>query len=490
MLKLNRPNWKTIEYPPIFLALLLAGYTIFFSYLSILNHNSFLTNAFDLGIFDYVAWNNLHGNFFPGLFIDLPSLLAIHFQPILLPLGLVYLLWDDARALLFIQSLVLALGAVPLYRLARQQLNGWLGLGFAAVYLLFPALQGANMFEFHPVTLAVGILPFAYWYLRQGQFGRFVLFSLLAAACQEDVFLIVGMLGFYLFITQRDWRGLLVAGAGFAGFLFLTMLLIPHFSGGETHFGLHRYEALGQTIPEVIKTIFARPLFVWDYIWSNPDKARYLTHLLAPVAYLSLFDPLTLLITLPTLALNLLSNLPTSYALDRFHYSAPLVPFVVASAINGTAFLINLAHQKRSFSKSFLYAIFMVMILLTSLSYQLKFGHTPLSLNFQWPANPTRHRLADQMLQLVPPQAVISAQTNLSTHLSHRPAIYLFPQLTSPQYGPAEYIVLDLSGNIYPIFDPATYNRRVTELKASGDYTIVFEQDDYLLLKRTVLSSK
>ncbi|MBI1881029.1 MAG: DUF2079 domain-containing protein [Chloroflexi bacterium] len=463
---------------------MISVYTLFFSYLSLLNHNHFNTNAFDLGIFDYAAWNNLHGNFFAGLFIGLPSLFAIHFQPILLPLGLVYLIWDDARALLLIQSLVLAVGAVPLYWLARQQLNAWLGLVFAAVYLLFPALQGANLFEFHPITLAAGLLPFAYWYLRQGHFGRFVLFSLLAAACQEDVFLIVGMLGCYLFITRRDWRGLAVGAGGFAGFLFLTIVFIPHFSGGETHFGLHRYQALGQTIPEVLETVLTHPLFVWNYIWSNPDKARYLTHLLAPVAYLSLLDPLTLLIAAPTIAINLLSSLPTSYALDRFHYSAMLVPFVLASAINGTAFLIDLAHQKRNFSKSFLYAIFMVMILITSLSYQFKFGHSLLSLGFQWPANEARHRTAYQMLQLVPTQAVISAQTNLSTHLTHRPGIYLFPQLSSDKYGSAEFIVLNLSGNIYPIFDPANYKRRVAELKDSGDYTVVFEQDDYLLLRK------
>ena len=477
-------KWKDLKYPEIILWLIITTYFVFFSYLSFFYHDHFATNGFDLGIFDYAAWNNLHGNFFPGLYISETSLFAIHFQPILLPLGLVYLAWDDAKALLLIQSLVLAGGAVPLYWLARQQLNSWAGLVFAAVYLLFPALQGANLFEFHPVTLAAGFLPFAYWYLKQGNFGRFLLFGLLAAACQEDVFLIVGMLGFYLFATQQDRRGLIVGIGGLASFLFLTMVFIPHFSDGETHFGLHRYQALGNSIPEVLKTLFTRPLFVWNYIGSEPDKARYLTHLLAPVAYLSLLDPLTLLIASPTIAINLLSSLPTTYALDRFHYSAMIVPFVVASAINGTAFLVNFGQQRRGFSKSFLCAIFMAMILMTTLAYHLKFGHTPLSLGFQWPAAEARHRAAHQMLQLVPPRAVVSAQTALSTHLTHRPNIYLFPQLTSDQYGPAEYIVLDLIGNVHPILDPVVYNQQIADLKEGSSYTIVFDQENYLLLKR------
>ena len=135
---------------------------------------------------------------------------------------------------------MLAVGAVPLYWLARQQLNSWAGLVFAAVYLLFPALQGANLFEFHPVTLATGFLPFAYWYLKQGNFGRFLLFGS-GGGLSRSCFLIVGMLGF-IFCTQQDRRGLIVVLGGLASFRFLTMVFIPLFRG-ETHFGLHRYQA-------------------------------------------------------------------------------------------------------------------------------------------------------------------------------------------------------------------------------------------------------
>ncbi len=477
-------KWKDLKYPEIFLGLIITTYIIFFSYLSFLNHDYFATNGFDLGIFDYAAWNNLQGNFFSATFIGARSLFAIHFQPILLPLGLVYLVWPDAKALLLVQSLALALGALPMYWLATQQLNRWAGLVFAAVYLLFPALQGANLFEFHPVTLAAGFLPFAYWYLRCRNFGAFLLFSLQAVACQEDAWLIVGMLGFYLLITQKDWRGLVIGIGSFAGFLFLSIVLIPGFSGGETHFGLHRYQSLGQTIPEVLTTLLTRPLFVLNYIGSEPDKIRYLTHLLAPVAYLSLFDPLTLLIACPTITMNLLSSLPTTYALDKFHYSVMVVPFVVASAINGTAFLVKFIQQRLKLSATFLNAVFMTTVLITSLTYQLKFGHTPLALNFQWPTAEERYQAAQQMLQLIPPEAVVSAQTSLSTHLTHRPGIYLFPQLTSDLYGPAEYIALDTLGNIYPIFEPETYQRQVINLKESRNYIVLFDQENYLLLKR------
>ena len=69
---------QSIAFPQIFLWLMITTYIAFFNYLSFLNHDHFLTNGFDLGIFDYAAWNNLHGNFFPGLLLvthlSLPSI--------------------------------------------------------------------------------------------------------------------------------------------------------------------------------------------------------------------------------------------------------------------------------------------------------------------------------------------------------------------------------------------------------------------------------
>jgi len=68
-------------------------------------------------------------------------------------LSLIYLLWDDVRALLLFQTVALALGALPVYWLTRDELMGarcsssvakLAGLSLAAVYLFFPGLQAAN----------------------------------------------------------------------------------------------------------------------------------------------------------------------------------------------------------------------------------------------------------------------------------------------------------------------------------------------------------
>lgn len=479
----SRLSWR-IDYFKATLGLMIAAYVAWFSFVSFRYHDLFLTNGFDLGVFDYIIWNNLHGKFFSAIFIGEKTHLSLHFQLILLPLSLIYFVWPSAKALLLVQSFILGLGALPIYWLAEFRLNKWMGLLFAAVYLLFPALQGANLAEFHTAPLAAGFLAFAYWYLRQAKFWMLVLFSLVAAACQEDILLIVGMLGFYLFVTQQDRRGLILGVAGWGSFLMLSMVVMPGFSPGrDMHFALHRYQALGTSLTEILTTLVTRPAFVWNYIDADPDRVRYLTHLLAPVAYFSLLDPLTLAIVLPTAVLNVLSEVRTMYALDSFQYSAVVVPFVVASAINGVAWLVKILSQERGFSRTFLYTVFGTAVLLITLGYHFQFGHTPLSPKFSLPVEDSRHQVAYRMLELIPAEAVVSAQSGLSPHLTHRFGAYLFPRLTNAAYGPAEYIALDLYGNIYPL-EPESYSNLVTDLRASGDYQVAFEQDGYLLLQR------
>ena len=66
-------------------------------------------------------WNTLHGRFLERTLgaVQAPRV-AEHFEPILLPLSLVYLVWNDVRAMLIIQTLALALGALPVFWIARR----------------------------------------------------------------------------------------------------------------------------------------------------------------------------------------------------------------------------------------------------------------------------------------------------------------------------------------------------------------------------------
>jgi len=150
------------------LILIMLIYMVDMSYHVILRYETFKAGAFDLGNMDQVLWNTIHGRFFQftNQAIDWygpPTRLAIHFEPIILPLSLLYALHADPRILLVFQTLALLSGAWPVFLLTQKYIPEWPIFAplMATAYLLSPALLGLNIFDFHPVSLATPLLLYA-----------------------------------------------------------------------------------------------------------------------------------------------------------------------------------------------------------------------------------------------------------------------------------------------------------------------------------------
>jgi len=84
-------------------------------YQAVLRFDVFKATAFDLGNMDQVLWNTIHGRWFQftNQAVDWygpPTRLALHFEPILLPLSLLYTFGSDPRILLVLQTLGARLG--------------------------------------------------------------------------------------------------------------------------------------------------------------------------------------------------------------------------------------------------------------------------------------------------------------------------------------------------------------------------------------------
>jgi len=145
--------------------------------LALARHAAGGSHAEDLGFTDQVIWNFLRGQWFRtsvyqgatwNTEIDIArlarpdSLLAFHVEPMLLLLVPLYALGGDARHLLGLQALAVALGAIPAYRLGvRWGGSHWSGGAIAAAYLLSLLGQWAVLSDFHTSTLAAPLLLLA-----------------------------------------------------------------------------------------------------------------------------------------------------------------------------------------------------------------------------------------------------------------------------------------------------------------------------------------
>src|SRR5256714_1404545 len=421
---------RRIPFQPSARALLAAGVAASaagFAALSALRHDAFATGRFDLGNMVQAVWSTAHGH--PLQMTDLHghqiSRLAAHVDPILVLYAPLWWLWPNPELLLVTQALVVALGAVPVFLLARKHLrSGRAGLGFALAYLLYPATGWLTLNEFHPVALATTFLLVAFWYLDEDRLLPFALFAIAAAACKEEISLVLAGFGiWYAFAHRRRLAGTVIATLGGVWAAIAIAVVIPHYNAGAESDFYGRYSEVGGSAGGILKTVFTHPLRIAEAALSARDL-HYLLQLVAPLAALCLLAPLMLVAALPELAINLLSSATTQTSI-HFHYTAGLIPPLVIAAIFGA---------KRLSRWAFPVAAAIVVAALVG-NYRLGpipgWRHVPGGQKFQaTAARVTVHdRIADRALRLIPDDAVVCATNTLGAHLSARRRVLSFPFL-------------------------------------------------------------
>ena len=129
-----------------------------------------------------------------------------------------------------------------------------------------------------------------------------------------------------------------------------------------------------------------------------------------------------------------------------------------------------------------IYACLCILTLSTALIADTTFYEVlPFSQGFELPQVSVHTSEAEQLLRMIPPDASVSAQNKFVSHLSERDHIYLFPY----QDDRAEYILLDTTGDMYPLASSA-YAQEVQKILHIGHYHVLVAENGYLLLQRVL----
>jgi uncharacterized membrane protein len=310
---------------------------------AIRRHLAFDDNG-DLAIFAQAYWNTIHGAFLRSTLVPgVPGeviIFADHFDPLQLLLIPLYRAFPSPLLLLVAQSALLALGAVPLYWLARDRFPGEPALSatFPVLYLLYLPLRGANRYDYHPGALAPLLFLLALYCMEKAWWKRMVLFLVMAGLLKENMAIAGVMIGLYLAVVKgRRLLGLALALAFALWFEAGVAWIVPSFnpSGGNPH--LLRYPLLAGGPPGLWLGALRHPLDL-NLALLTPvgRKLEYLLYILGPVAFLPLLSPARLLLGLPFLAQNLLSAVPHQTSLHT-HHQAELIPFVFFAALGALA---------------------------------------------------------------------------------------------------------------------------------------------------------
>jgi uncharacterized membrane protein len=442
-----------------------------FGGLAVQEHRAFETGRFDLGNMVQAVWSTAHGRPLDVTELDGDQInrLGAHVDPILAGFAPLWWLWPSPAMLLLVQAVAVALGALPVFLLARKHLRSErTGSLFALAYLVYAPVLWLPLDEFHPVALACPLLLFAVWYLDEERVATALPFLGLAVLTKEEIPLVVAALGAWYALArgQRLVGGALTV-AGVALGAFYLAIVIPHFREGDAPTFYDRYDAVGGSPSGIVETALTDPLVVIRAVTEARDL-EYLLQLALPLAGAFLAAPLMLLPALPELAANLLSEVSTQTSIE-FHYTAPIAPFLVAGTILGAARFPRLAPA----------------VLIASLAGAVFLG--PLWAGELGPDRVSDHdRIAKRAVGLVPSGAPVSSTNGLGAHLSARRRVFSFPVIRE-----AEWVAVDLRRASY--LDrrsaPSTTAVALGRLLRGGGWETVLDEDGIFVLRRTTAAT-
>lgn len=431
-------------------------YFILFTTLSVLRHESYHSFGLDLGLFDQVFWNTTQGRPFEStmsLGIAAPhSLLGDHFSPVFLLLMPLYYAYPHPETLLVIQTAALALGAWPVYLLGKLKLAAGYPLLWVLVYFLFLPLAFINLYDFHEIALAVAPLGFALYFLERDRPFWFLGFLLFTFLIKEELPVVALGFGMYA-LARRNWRlGLQVLAGSLVVFELVTGFAIPHFSGGRTYFYFaERYGAIGGSPLGILHTLITNPLQI-ARVLIVPKKIYFLIGIFGPVLGLSALGGWAVLLLLPTLGYLLLTGYVPQFSFTS-QYAAPLIPLVIGTAIIAMGRLPASALRYVAGG-----------VLASSLVFSWAYGDLPYSRKFDWSIFETQSRYAPFVSQLsqIGPDARVSAEIGMTSHLSERRYIY---EYSFEGVQDAQWVVLDYEGTGYNL---AAFDSQVRYVESLG----------------------
>lgn len=482
---MNKKRFPYAAFPTLFVYVGIVISSVFFSYTAMARHDNFHSRKVDLGNMVQPLWNLVHGNGFTltDPFSDVQiSRLGIHADVLLAFLAPLYALWQDPKVLLLIQAIMVSLGALPVYWIARRAIKSdVVGAVFALAYLLNPSVERMMLHDFHAVALSMTLLLFSYWFMETKRYGWFIVFALLAAAGKENVWLVTGLMGLYLFWKHKKKAlGSAVAIASFVMFYILFWHVIPSHVAAGKHFALSYLSEYGDDQSGIVKGLVLHPLSVIHTVFL-PDRLFYYLQLLAPVGFLPLFAPFALVFAIPTLVINVLSSNELMRQIS-YQYTSTITPFLFVSSIGGYVWLMNWLNASTSYLTGYRRGL-VTGVLLSSLAISsFCWGEIPLTANdrfyyFIWPLpeTATMHRIEHE----IDSRYSVSATNDIGAHFANRKVLYNFPIGALR----ADYVVAR-RGDYFAWPDKDTQDEALGQLLRSPEYEVLVIEGDFYAFKR------
>jgi uncharacterized membrane protein len=465
---------------------------------SLTRYRSYLTDGYDLGIFDQAVRAYAH---FQSPIVALKgqgfNLLGDHFHPIIAILAPLYWIWDNPCVLLIGQAVVVVASVPVVYGFTRRRAGGAASLLVAAGYGLgWPVLSLID-FDFHEIAFANLFMALAIDALDRRDDRRLVIWAAALLLVREDMGLLVALLGVLaMFRNGSLSRGGLAAArrrlsngpvpwvaasliiGGAAVFELTTAVVLPAFAPNH-QYAYWQYDALGKNVPDVVITVFTKPWHLVTVFFSPALKVHTLGYLLLPLLLLPLRSPYALL-SLPIFAERFFNSRDYLWSPHWQYNALPWLILVLAAVDGAGRFGWFGPGRVAGWGRRAFLCCLLVSPVLVGLFSDGTTGQPQNPMRrLAGPAWRTTPRLAEQRAAAaaVPGGVCVEADDRIVTHLTARD----YASLPGIQNETADFIVLDLSEDNVGNFGPAPAT--VEEHARAAGYIAAFRQGSLLVLR-------
>jgi len=499
--------------------------------LNIFRFNNFDFAKFDQGNMTQMVWNTLRGRvlYLTDYFgSNVPRWAMSHVDPILLLFVPIFAIFPHPMTLAYAQLVLVVLGAYAVYFIADLKLKSkFAACVIGIVFLLYPSLGFINgTMGFHGVTAAIPFFLFAFFLFEKmykekfTEKGIILLWALLIITMmgKEQIPLYIFMWGLFILFFRtgtagefkpnklwfKNWfrqmsvrLGMAMMVVGILWFYVAFFVVIPKYAplrtesynkfistinvgaGGNAdvtleNFFLGRYGDFGTTYKDVLANMILNPNKVIR-VFFGADNPENLRMTFAPLLYLPLASPFTLLISSPDFLINYLtteSGIGSSEIQN--HRMSMIIPVLVISIIYAISF-ISVSFERliknEKIGKRVGKAITLVLsscVLVSTIVADSTYGN-PMYLWFTQAVSKRVHakfdkevikrtdlvvgdvvklsdldvkdaRCAQAVVDKIPDDASVTGPDNLGAHLALRETDAIFPAL----WDSADYAILDI----------------------------------------------
>ncbi|MBX3190760.1 MAG: DUF2079 domain-containing protein [Labilithrix sp.] len=439
-----------------------------------------LFSGWDLAIYSQVHWNiTTTGVPWSSAYSDATTNhYGIHFSPIYHLTSLLYALRRSPTTLLVLENVAIALGALPLYGLARR-LTGKASVALMLVggYVLNPCTQALGTYDFHEIVFFVPLMLALAWAVEVERPRLVWVVVALVLMIREDTPAYLLVYAAYLWLTDRRKIAIRVGAAAAIYIVLVHAMVMPALRSGDDYVFDDRYADLyrvgSKGKASVIGTLLTNPAYVLGYLMSVADKWEFVALVLLPVIALPLVSRRAVLLLVPGFAFSLLSSFRPQYSI-AFHYTAPTLPFLYVATLVAIA----------RFPPRTRLALAAATLLSTCL-LAAKHGRSPW-LNAEvvrseaaWRAAIYGERapLIHAALAKIPKEARVRATGNLLPHVAERLHAYIIPHGRDSEYTVNDYRPEGRNGVWYP-----RERAYLLELLRSRTYGVYYGDDAVLVL--------